>query len=106
MTDGLSEIALEESSLCEGCGCRRGGCRCGMKCECQCHKTSASEYLGAIQRVGYAKARYCSACGSAELEEFCNDCGSCGPFLDENPHYGPGNPDWERDRFREGFRLP
>lgn len=60
--------------------------------------------------------RYCENCGCdvqevaqvfpGHLRKECAECGSTGPFMAENPHYGPGNPDFERDRFRERFVLP
>jgi hypothetical protein len=46
-------------------------CVCGTDCEFPCW-----------QRIGIGSA--CEVCG-------------CPSFLDENPSYGPGNPDWERD---------
>lgn len=51
--------------------------------------------------------RYCEECGCdvqevvqvfpGHLRKECAECGSTGAFMAENPHYGPGNPDFERD---------
>lgn len=62
----------------------------------------------------HRSTRYCAECGCNAYEmaqpppgywrKECAECGSCGPFMAENPHYGPGNPDFERDREREATR--